>query len=45
MSLAISAIGTNLKCRPVQRMSADEGLNGLGTNVASGQFMTRLRNR
>lgn len=41
MSLATSAIGTKLKCRPVQRMSADDEGCGLGTNV---QFMTRLRN-
>ena len=46
MSLATSANGPNLTCRPVERMSADkQGLNGLGTDVASGQFMTRLRNR
>jgi hypothetical protein len=28
MSLATSANGTNLTCRPVQRMSADEGQTG-----------------
>ena len=32
MSLATSANGTNLKRRPVQRMSADEVLNGLGAS-------------
>ena len=41
MSLATSVNGTKLKCRPVQRMSADDEGCGLGTNV---QFMTRLRN-
>lgn len=42
MSLATSAMGTKLKCRPVQRMSADDEGCGLGTNV---QFMTRLNSR
>ena len=45
MSPATSANGINLICRPVHRMSADEVLNGLGTDVLSDQFMTRVRNR
>jgi len=45
MSPATSANGTHLTCRPVRRMSADEVLNGLGTDVLSDQFMTPVRNR
>ena len=36
----MSLIGTKLTCHPLQRMSANEVLNGLGADIASSQLMT-----
>ena len=38
LPLKMAAVGTKLTCRAVQRMSADKGQNGLGGDIASGQF-------